>query len=183
MISLQTAWQNLQLVKVSKHRMVKKAMVMESEKMKAIEVIGIIDSEGNLILDEPIRGEISPSRVRVILLFTEKAESLVDPDDTPIEDVKASLRRALQQASSGQTMPISELWSGIDAEWTKRNNFVYKVRIRNSNIQKGKSAGYRMIYQVESSTSVLLLTIYAKSDREDISVNEILDILAEFKRE
>ncbi|MBD2775028.1 hypothetical protein [Iningainema tapete] len=84
--------------------------------MKALEVTGIIDSEGNLILDEPIRGEISPRRVRVILLFTEEAESLVDPDDTPIEDVKASLRRALQQASSGQTRPISELWSGIDAE-------------------------------------------------------------------
>ncbi|MCC5637832.1 type II toxin-antitoxin system RelE/ParE family toxin [Nostoc sp. CHAB 5844] len=58
--------------------------------------------------------------------------------------------------------------------------FVYKVRVRNSNIQKGKSAGYRLIYQVESPTSILLLTIYSKSDREDISANEIRDILADF---
>ncbi|MEG4319569.1 MULTISPECIES: type II toxin-antitoxin system RelE/ParE family toxin [unclassified Microcoleus] len=57
---------------------------------------------------------------------------------------------------------------------------ILKVRVRNSNIQKGKSAGYRLIYQVESPTSVLLLTIYAKSDREDISPNEICSILAEF---
>lgn len=55
---------------------------------------------------------------------------------------------------------------------------VYKVRIRNSNIQKAKSAGYRLIYQVESLTSILLLTIYSKSDREDITANEIIDILA-----
>ncbi|WP_365672290.1 hypothetical protein [Okeania sp. SIO3I5] len=43
------------------------------------------------------------------------------------------------------------------------------MRIKNSNIQKGKSSGYRLIYQVESETSVLLLTIYSKTEREDIS--------------
>lgn len=59
------------------------------------------------------------------------------------------------------------------------NYIVIKVRVKNSNIQKGKSAGYRLIYQVESFTSVLLLTIYSKSDREDIPPNEILTILAE----
>lgn len=60
---------------------------------------------------------------------------------------------------------------------------VYKVRIRNSNIQKGKSAGYRLIYQLESPISILLLTIYSKSDREDIGVNEIRDIVADFSGE
>jgi mRNA-degrading endonuclease RelE of RelBE toxin-antitoxin system len=52
-----------------------------------------------------------------------------------------------------------------------------KLRVKNSNIQKGKSAGYRLIYQVESPTNVLLLTIYSKSDRNDITPSEILDIL------
>ena len=60
---------------------------------------------------------------------------------------------------------------------------VYKVRVRNSDIQRGKSAGYRLIYQVESPISILLLTIYSKSDREDISANEIQDIVAEVDRE
>ncbi|MGK7919023.1 MAG: hypothetical protein AB4080_03305 [Trichodesmium sp.] len=58
--------------------------------------------------------------------------------------------------------------------------FILKVRVKNSNIQKGKSAGYRLIYQVESETSVLLLTIYSKTEQEDISPNEIRSILAEF---
>ncbi|MEH2380715.1 MAG: hypothetical protein V7K27_17835 [Nostoc sp.] len=57
------------------------------------------------------------------------------------------------------------------------------MRVRNSSIQKGKSAGYRLIYQVESPTSILLLTIYSKSDREDIDLNEIRDIVANFSRE
>lgn len=57
---------------------------------------------------------------------------------------------------------------------------ILKVRIKNSNIQKGKSAGYRIIYQIESPISVLSLTIYSKSDRADISPNEIRSIIAEF---
>jgi mRNA-degrading endonuclease RelE of RelBE toxin-antitoxin system len=67
---------------------------------------------------------------------------------------------------------------------------ILKVRVKNSNIQKGKSAGYRMIYQVESPSIVLLLTIYSKSVKRsylprkgresDISLNEIRSIIAEF---
>lgn len=82
--------------------------------MKAVEVNASIDQNGNLILDEPIQTENNSNRVRVIVLFTEQEEN--DPDDTPIEDVKASLKRGLQQAKAGQTKPISELWSRIDAE-------------------------------------------------------------------
>lgn len=57
---------------------------------------------------------------------------------------------------------------------------IYKVRVKNSNIKKGKSAGYRLIYLLESETSILLLTIYSKSEQEDITVNEIQSIVNEF---
>lgn len=58
--------------------------------------------------------------------------------------------------------------------------YVYKVRVKNSNIQKGKSGGYRLIYLLESETSILLLTIYSKSEQEDITINQINAILDEF---
>jgi hypothetical protein len=88
--------------------------------MKAIEVTGTIDDKGQLLLDRPLAAE-TPGRVRIILLFQEPAEETEgatedDPDDTPVEEIKASLRRALQQAKAGQTRPISELWDRIDAE-------------------------------------------------------------------
>ncbi|WP_223257324.1 hypothetical protein [Phormidesmis priestleyi] len=89
---------------------------MRDELMKAIEVTGRIDAQGNLVLDQPIQGTDYPHQVRVIVLVPEKAEAVDDPDDTPIEEVKASLKRALQQAKAGQTRPISELWDRIDAE-------------------------------------------------------------------
>ncbi|TAF70583.1 MAG: hypothetical protein EAZ59_04110 [Oscillatoriales cyanobacterium] len=84
--------------------------------MKAVEVTGTLDEKGQLSLDYPIEN-FSPSRVRVIVLFPEVTEEVeIDPDDTPIEEVKASLRRALKQAKSGQRIPLSEMWEGIDVE-------------------------------------------------------------------
>ena len=84
--------------------------------MRAVEVTGTIDREGHLLLDQPF-GEDIASRVRVIVLFSETVQELEDdPDDTPIEEVKASLKRAFQQAKAGKTRPISEMWDGIDAE-------------------------------------------------------------------
>ena len=59
---------------------------------------------------------------------------------------------------------------------------VFKVRVRNRDIQKGKSSGYRLIYQVESPASVILITVYSKLDQGDISANQIRRILAEFDK-
>lgn len=84
--------------------------------MKAIEVTGKIDAEGNLVLDKPILEITYPHQVRIIVLVPESVEVEEDPDDTPVEEVKASLRRALQQASSGQRLPLSQMWVGIETE-------------------------------------------------------------------
>jgi len=84
--------------------------------MKAFEVTGTIDEKGQLLLDRPLTLD-TPGPVRIIVLLPEpKDEAEADPDDTPVAEVKASLRRALQQAKAGQTRPISELWERIDAE-------------------------------------------------------------------
>jgi hypothetical protein len=79
--------------------------------MKAIELTGTVDDRGNLSLDEPVLISAN-SRVRVIILCPEESPA-VDPDDTPIEEVKASLRRALQEAKSGQRIPITQMWKEI----------------------------------------------------------------------
>jgi mRNA-degrading endonuclease RelE of RelBE toxin-antitoxin system len=51
---------------------------------------------------------------------------------------------------------------------------VYKVRLLNSDIQKGKSAGYRVIYYVLTAQDQrLLLTIYSKSDQASMLPSEI----------
>jgi mRNA-degrading endonuclease RelE of RelBE toxin-antitoxin system len=50
---------------------------------------------------------------------------------------------------------------------------VYKARIRNSDAQRGKSGGYRVIYYLETNEQTVLLTIYSKTDQADIP-NDVL---------
>jgi len=88
-------------------------------------------------------------------------------------NIRSDTQEVIEQIQAGKF--IGDRIPGLG-----ENNVVFKVRVKNSNIQKGKSAGYRLIYQLELATSVLLLTIYSKLDREDISANEILSILGEF---
>ncbi|MEG4572974.1 type II toxin-antitoxin system RelE/ParE family toxin [Microcoleus sp. N3A4] len=59
-------------------------------------------------------------------------------------------------------------------------SIVMKVRLKNSNIQKGKSGGYRLIYWISSPELIVLLDIYSKSDQQDIEVGEIRQIIKEF---
>lgn len=59
---------------------------------------------------------------------------------------------------------------------------IQKVRVRNSDIQKGKSGGYRVIYYIKTNTNIILITIYSKLEREDISTKEIKQILTEFEQ-
>lgn len=54
---------------------------------------------------------------------------------------------------------------------------VYKVRIKNSDNNKGKSAGYRIIYYVQIPDSVVLITLYSKSEQGDISTKALCDII------
>jgi mRNA-degrading endonuclease RelE of RelBE toxin-antitoxin system len=59
---------------------------------------------------------------------------------------------------------------------------VFKVRVRNSDVQKGKSGGYRLIYYVKTETSIILLTIYTKSEQADVPADSIRGIIAEYEQ-
>jgi len=56
---------------------------------------------------------------------------------------------------------------------------IFKVRIRNRDIQKGKSSGYRMLYYLKAEDKIILITIYSKLDQGDISPLRIRQIINE----
>jgi mRNA-degrading endonuclease RelE of RelBE toxin-antitoxin system len=88
-------------------------------------------------------------------------------------NIRADIKRVTQDLEVGNF--VGDRITGLGDTY-----IILKVRVRNRDIQKGKSAGYRLIYQVESLTSVLLLTIYPKSDQSDIPAGVIHEILGEF---
>ena len=56
----------------------------------------------------------------------------------------------------------------------------YKIRLKNSDNMKGKSGGYRVIYFViDENQLITLLSIYSKSDLDNISENVIDDKIIE----
>jgi mRNA-degrading endonuclease RelE of RelBE toxin-antitoxin system len=60
---------------------------------------------------------------------------------------------------------------------------VYKVRVKNSDTRSGKSGGYRVIYYTKTPTAILLTSIYAKSDRDSISNEEVEAIIDRYELE
>ena len=81
--------------------------------MKAIETTATITDLGQLTLDEPLTPTQS-RRVRVIVLIPEDEEP--DPHETPDEVILESIRQGLYEAFTGQTIPLSQMWEGIDAD-------------------------------------------------------------------
>ncbi|MEO0375338.1 MAG: hypothetical protein AAF329_12085 [Cyanobacteria bacterium P01_A01_bin.17] len=79
--------------------------------MQAIETTATINESGQLTLDYAL-GFTKPQRVRLIILIDEADEA--DPDETPTEEAIEGIRQELQEALSGQTLPLSAMWEGID---------------------------------------------------------------------
>ena len=77
--------------------------------MKALKVMATIDEQGQLNLDRPLTTDKN-SRVEVIVLIPEAA----DLDDKPQTEALADFRQAWHEAMSGQTIPVSQLWEGIE---------------------------------------------------------------------
>jgi len=56
---------------------------------------------------------------------------------------------------------------------------LYKVRAKNSDSQRGKSGGYRIIYYLKTKTLCILVAIYSKSDQGDISAEALNRIVTD----
>lgn len=86
--------------------------------------------------------------------------------------VRADLEPLIEELSSGKTPGDQVRGAGFP---------IYKVRERNRDIQKGKSSGYRVIYWIKNPASVVLITIYSKTEQSDISSAAIRRIVSEMK--
>ncbi len=86
--------------------------------------------------------------------------------------IKVDLQPILEQLQMGSF--LGDQIPGIGST-------VIKVRIKNSDSQRGKSGGYRLIYWILSTELIILLDIYSKSDQEDVEVAEIRQIIKDFE--
>jgi mRNA-degrading endonuclease RelE of RelBE toxin-antitoxin system len=87
------------------------------------------------------------------------------------DDVGVAVRVLLQTPRLGVVIPGG---SGVR-----------KLRVRNTDLSKGKRGGYRLLYYIEDQPvpTIYLLLLYAKSDREDVTRQELKQLLNELADE
>jgi mRNA-degrading endonuclease RelE of RelBE toxin-antitoxin system len=117
----------------------------------------------NLMSEQPISIQVDAT-----VKFQKKVKSL----EKKHQNIRDDVRPIIEQIETGE-LPGNRI-VGLDVE-------IYKVRVRNRNANRGKSGGYRLIYYVKTSDRIILVTIYSKSEQEDIDASEIEDILSEFE--
>ena len=74
---------------------------------------------------------------------------------------------------------ITQLESGeTPGERLQRVNYtLYKARLSNTDAQRGKRGGYRVIYYMKQRDDILLITIYSKTDQADIETGDLIRII------
>lgn len=93
-----------------------------------------------------------------------------------------SLSRKYRHIQQDIQPVIEQLQSGnlIGDQVPGKGYTLFKVRVRNSDVQKGKSGGYRLIYYLKTSRKIILVTLYSKSDQGDVSASQIRQVLSEY---
>jgi mRNA-degrading endonuclease RelE of RelBE toxin-antitoxin system len=109
-----------------------------------------------------------PIRIRYTFEFKRNLRALAKK----YRHIREDLQPVIEQLQAGQVLGDQITGSGYT---------IFKVRIRNQDISKGKRSGYRMIYYLQTPTEVILITIYSKLEQADISVKRIQQILKEFQ--
>lgn len=106
------------------------------------------------------------------LLYTPEFKRAVWKLSRRYRSLRADLDQLLNELASGETP--GELLQGV-------NGPVYKVRLRNSDSQRGKSGGYRIVYYVETEEKPILVMRYSKSDQSDIPAVDVISILSQYQ--
>ncbi|MBD2146473.1 MAG: hypothetical protein VKL60_19300 [Sphaerospermopsis sp.] len=79
--------------------------------MKAIKVMATINEQGQLTLDSPLITDKN-SRVEVIVLIPDTTE--INEDEPTKEALLEDFRQAWHEAMTGKTIPVSQIWEGLD---------------------------------------------------------------------
>lgn len=82
--------------------------------------------------------------------------------------IRTDVQPVIDQLQTGQVIGVQI--PGLDYA-------IFKVRARNRDARKGKRGGYRLLYYLKTEISIILITIYAKSDHSDISAEQIRRIV------
>ncbi len=108
------------------------------------------------------------STSEIQIAFTSEFKRNVRQLSKKYRHIKSDVQPIVEQLEHGET----------PGDQIQRTGYtVFKVRIKNSDLQRGKSGGYRMIYYLRTSDDVILVTIYSKTEQGDVTAEQIQRII------
>ena len=102
-----------------------------------------------------------------------------------IEYADTFLKEAKQLSKKFKLLK-SDLKQAVDEIETKNDLGVYlgfnlfKKRVKNSSIPTGKSGGFRVIIYQQIENKIVLIAIYSKTEKENLSDNELSEIIKQY---
>ena len=96
--------------------------------------------------------------------FLKEAKSL----STKYKLLKSDLQEALQEIEISKDFGVN-----LGAR-------LFKKRLKNSSIPTGKSGGFRVIIYEEQEENIVLISIFSKTDRENLSDEELTTLLQKY---
>jgi mRNA-degrading endonuclease RelE of RelBE toxin-antitoxin system len=108
-------------------------------------------------------------KVEASLTFKRNIRNLVKK----YRSIRSDIEPIIKQLQNGE-LPGNQI-SGIGYK-------VFKLRVKNSDIAKGKSGGYRLIYYCQTATGIILLTIYTKSEQTNITADDLRRIITQYEK-
>jgi mRNA-degrading endonuclease RelE of RelBE toxin-antitoxin system len=114
-----------------------------------------------------------PSKLTVEVYFTPEFKRNLRALAKKYPHIRSDVQPTIEQIQQGNL--VGDRLQGIGYT-------VFKVRIRNRDVSRGKSGGYRVIYYLKTAESVILITIYSKTEQADISSAKIKQILSEYSK-
>ena len=114
-------------------------------------------------LAEPVQVEFTPEFKRNLRALSKK-----------YRHIRSDIQPAIEKLEEGEI---------IGDQVPRVQHTIFKVRVRNSDIRKGKRSGYRLMYHLKSPKNVILVTLYSKLDQSDISAVQIKRIIAAFEKQ
>ncbi|WP_323594830.1 type II toxin-antitoxin system RelE/ParE family toxin [Aliarcobacter butzleri] len=102
-----------------------------------------------------------------------------------IEYADTFLKEAKQLSKKFKLLK-SDLKQAVDEIETKNDLGVYlgfnlfKKRVKNSSIPTGKSGGFRVIIYQQIENKIVLISIYSKTEKENLSDNELSEIIKQY---
>ena len=68
------------------------------------------------ILNISLPKDMAEGKYQVVIVMNSEPEKEVDEDETPDEVAIEGIKEGLKQAFSNQTIPLAQMWEGIDVK-------------------------------------------------------------------